>query len=172
MLLLLMILMMAARAPPEIGPGPSVDRVLDAETDGSRDAQPPGKGPGTERQIDQQPGAPRRSRLPTKEIEVKPNLKAVPNDVELDDDFAEDVVQMELHPDRKMDVLEDVHRKEVAFCSQQIANNDRKLRTRIRGINDEIKRLQRDQEQARAENESANAVLTRRKTKAEAYLSA
>lgn len=107
---------------------------------------------------------------------MRPNLKTVPKpaetDVELAEDFAADVVQMELQPDRKMDVLEDVHLKEVAFCSQQMANNDRELRSRLRSIADEIKRLQKDQERAKVDTAERNAVLAKRKTKAEAYLSA
>jgi hypothetical protein len=107
---------------------------------------------------------------------MRPNLKAVPKqaetDVELAEDFAADVIQMELQPDRKMDVLEDVHLKEVAFCAQQMANNDRELRSKLRSIADEIKRLQKDQERAKADTAERNAVLAKRKSKAEAYLSA
>ncbi len=96
------------------------------------------------------------------------HLKAVDEDYQLGSDLAEAIA--DASSDLKLDTLEDVHLKEVAFCKQAIVNTRRATKTECSAIDGQIAALQQRKLATQASGKAEIGKLERRAAAATAYL--
>lgn len=102
---------------------------------------------------------------------VHPNLKVVPGTEELlPDGFAASFIGTTKTPSERLETLDDVHRKEVAFCKQAIVDEQRQLDAFIDAKDAEIAKLRHEQTDAKMATDARRTALAHRLAKAEAYL--